>query len=495
MKIRDENGKRQNLKTDFYEGDGQETLAKRYAVQWEKLAAKRRTANVDGPLTVRKCGDRWLDGRFELQRAGHLGDVNNERTRMNLIYATRTGGGMLIGDMLMADLTSNTVVELITALKLAGRAPNYIWNIYGTFRIFLKAMALKRGVLADGERPWADLPRNTLPPKGDKDKDWRDLATYTTDEVRRLICDPRIQPDRRVMYAIKALSGARHADAAPRRWRDYERAGKPWQPLGRLRATTGFSSTLAREWETKTKRTYSFPVHATLAIILDSWWSSGWAQTYGRAPRPDDLIVPTRNGTPCNVRHAQEFFLQDLAKLGLRIRAGMYRNRGGHDFRSWWKTELIVESGAIEPVIERIIHPEPRDVASGYLRTQWAGYCREVAKLRFELSDADNPGLGTPVGTRFPNTLNRWQKQSQGPVLEADFQGTQDRPNSPVAVEDDANVIPLDRARLTDHVPIVGTSPLDELQAAIRSGDTARALELAAALQTPTDAPRRKSRR
>jgi hypothetical protein len=64
------------------------------------------------------------------------------------------------------------------------------------------------------------------------------------------------------------------------------------------------------------------PVHPVLARLLAEWKLSGWERTYGRAPTPNDLIVPTRNMTVRPAADAQRAFLQDLETLGLRRRRG-----------------------------------------------------------------------------------------------------------------------------------------------------------------------------
>jgi hypothetical protein len=51
---------------------------------------------------------------------------------------------------------------------------------------------------------------------------------------------------------------------------------------------------------TKTETVKHVPVHPTLAAMLAEWKLSGWTAMMGRAPEPDDLIIPMPPTTPRN---------------------------------------------------------------------------------------------------------------------------------------------------------------------------------------------------
>jgi hypothetical protein len=51
-------------------------------------------------------------------------------------------------------------------------------------------------------------------------------------------------------------------------------------------------STRVGEKTTKMDAVKHVPVHPTLAVMLAEWKLGGWAEMMGRAPGPDDLIVP-----------------------------------------------------------------------------------------------------------------------------------------------------------------------------------------------------------
>jgi hypothetical protein len=136
------------------------------------------------------------------------------------------------------------------------------------------------------------------------------------------------------------------------------------------------------------------PVHATLAKLLAAWKLAHWERIYGRAPTSDDLIVPTRNMTPTAPKEANEAFKHDLAALGLRIEAGEYRDRGGHDLRSWFIT-TCQEHGAHRDLLCVVTHTAKGDVVSGYTRATWGALCAEVAKLRVSTLDGELLPLAT----------------------------------------------------------------------------------------------------
>jgi integrase len=238
--------------------------------------------------------------------------------------------------------------------------------------------------------------RGELPKKIDKDPEWRAQAIYTKDEVQQLIGDPRIPVERRVLWSLKALAGLRHGEAAALRWRHYDVA---MEPLGRLTIAMSFDSHLLEEKRTKTETTRYVPVHPLLAEILKTWREQHWETHFGRKPVADDFIVPGPEMVPVNKNDACGALKFDLKTLGLRVAAGKFRSRGGHDLRSWFKTATI-EDGADSDLIRRCTHAPPKDVDSGYKRFSWSTYCREVAKLSISLKSFGGVlTLGTPLGT------------------------------------------------------------------------------------------------
>jgi integrase len=162
---------------------------------------------------------------------------------------------------------------------------------------------------------------------------------------------------------------------------------------------------------TKTEVTRRVPVHPTLGKILAAWRLSHWERIYGRAPTPDDLIVPTRNMTPVAPKEANDAFKRDLDALGLRVTAGEHRDRGGHDLRAWFITSCQ-EAGAHRDLLRVVTHTAKSDVVSGYTRATWGALCTEVAKLRvssLDGLDGDPLPLATGFATAELRAANRWR--------------------------------------------------------------------------------------
>jgi integrase len=237
-----------------------------------------------------------------------------------------------------------------------------------------------------------------LPPKVDKDPEWRAAATYSLAEVERLISDPEIPVERRVMYAIKAITGLRHGEAAGLRWRHDD---PDLEPLGRLLVATSYDT-----GRTKTDVTRRVPVHPTLAKILAAWKLSHRERVYGRAPGADDLIVPARTMGPIAASDAGRMFKEDLQALGLRTSAGEFRDRGGHDLRAWFITSGQ-EQGAHRDLLRVVTHTAKGDIVSGYTR---ATLCTEVAKLKVSILDGKLLELATDLATSERRYRNRWTK-------------------------------------------------------------------------------------
>src|SRR6185437_5682580 len=168
-------------------------------------------------------------------------------------------------------------------------------------------------------------------------------------EIERLISDPLIPSERRLLYALKAIAGLRHGEAAALRWRAYDATV---EPLGKLTVAFAFSTPAKRIKSTKTGEVRYVPVHPTLAKLLAAWKLAGWERTYGRTPGLDDLIVPGADLEPMPVGDAGAAMKEDLQALGLRLKAGDVRDRGGHDLRGFFISQAI-EDGADSLLIRR----------------------------------------------------------------------------------------------------------------------------------------------
>ncbi len=217
------------------------------------------------------------------------------------------------------------------------------------------------------------LPRNTLPSPRDVSPSAarRQPSLFTRDEARLLMTSELVPPDRRVLYALLFLTGMRNGEAVGRRWKDYDGDSKP---LGALSVATQYDD---QPLKTKTPRVV--PVHPTLAEVLLRWKRSGFRESYGRPPSPDDLIVPSRRGK-CRVSGTTHQNLQrDCRALGIP-------GRRVHDTRHTF-ISLTRRDGARKEILERITHNARGDIVDRYTTFDWEPLCEAVACLRLSLTD------------------------------------------------------------------------------------------------------------
>ena len=397
MKFKNQRGKPECRSTGYRKG--QEAVARELAAEVERQAANEReaaAASVAAPaamlptperdetiaerigspaaagmLTVRAYGEAWIKRRDE------VASVKDESTRLKLhVYP-------LIGHMAIAEVRPRHIRDLVNALKQKTSesrkckgeklAPRTVRHIYGLLRRMFKSAVIDEHIAASP----VVVEKNTLPKNIDKDPAWRSTAIFERDELVMLISDERISLHRRIMNALEGLAGVRHGEAAGLRWRDYDPGCKP---LGKL--------VVCRSYErdgTKTQMTREVPVHPTLATLLDAWKSDGWARTYKRSPKPEDLIVPTANFTARSAANTLKQFKKELELLGLR-------DRRGHDLRRTFITLAQVD-GARRDVLKPLTHPGEADIVGLYTTFPWPTICAEVAKLRVVL-----PGDGGERG-------------------------------------------------------------------------------------------------
>ncbi len=156
--------------------------------------------------------------------------------------------------------------------------------------------------------------------------------------------------------------------------------------LGRISIVQSWCSRTRRFKEPKTGESRVVPIHPVLAAILASWRLEHWPRIFGRAPTEDDLVVPNANMTPINNADANHRKREDFELLGLRLRAGKHRQRGGHDMRAFYQTRCI-EDGGDSTIIRCTTHAPDKSVNGGYERFSWPTICREVGKFRIGILD------------------------------------------------------------------------------------------------------------
>jgi integrase len=339
---------------------GDEARAEQLLAQIEaQLAAEQRYAGEGesfGPVTLAAFAARWLKDRDTLGIRDAGNDVG--RLRKHVLPT--------LGHLPLAAIRTRHVRDLVRSWRAnADMAPRTLRNVYGVLH------TLFRDAIIDEMVPVTPCVLSTreLGPKEDKDPEWRAGALYDRHEIVQLISSAAIPAERRVAYAILALAGLRHGEMAGLRWRNYDATP---EPLGKL--------VIARSYDnlsTKTKRPREVPVHPTLAAVLHEWRTHGFAALLGRAPQPDDPLIPSRCGELRDRHDSRKRLLADLELLG-------FRARRGHDLRRTFIT-LARADGARADLLEMITHAPRGDIINIYTSMPWASLCVEVAKLRVDL--------------------------------------------------------------------------------------------------------------
>jgi integrase len=400
---------------------GQEALAQaKYDALVASIKASKPIGST-GPLTVRAFAKPWLAEREKLDL-----DWKNDRSRLDhWILPT-------IGDLPIANVRTRHILDLVqhvrtTPSETTGEpvSPRTVYNVYSVVSALFRDAKLADKI----EQTPCCLDERQLGARIDKNAEWRSEAVFARDEVETIISHDAIPADRQMVYALELLAGVRPGEASALRWRHYDAAAKP---LGRLLVAHAYNTRKHRQKGTKTDSVKHIPVHPTLAAMLAEWKLGGWAAMHGRAPEPDDLIVPlppaaaarrrTRDGEPFRGHDysGKRWREEDLPALG-------WRHRRHYDMRATFIT-LALEDGADAHVIEtRVTHTKKsRSAFDGYNRgRQWEATCAEVAKLRIvrrtgELvampiaasATADSPyGALTATASTENQKGNKWKRR------------------------------------------------------------------------------------
>ena len=348
---RDAHGRRQWRSTGLRVG--QEREAERVLAAIEAAIEAGSAIGLDPEtVTLRQWAAEWIQRR----RARGVRTAGDEEARL------RDHVLPVLGDERLADLRPRQIRALVHRLRRGPLAPRTVRHIYGALRACLTEAVVEDLIPSS---PCVLLPGD-LPPVQDADPTWRSSAVFARDELEMLISDERVPPDRRVVYALLGLAGLRWGEMAALRWRDYDPG---LRPLGRLTVATSYSTRRKAMGGTKTDSVRLIPVHPTLARILDA---------HRAGTHPDDLICPSREGTPRSVNIGLRSLHRDLAALGLRPRRA-------HDLRRTF-VSLARGAGAPKDLVAMITHtPRGADVIDGYTTLEWEALCGVVQAIRVEL--------------------------------------------------------------------------------------------------------------
>jgi integrase len=391
MQFHDHAGERVQMATQFRLG--QEALARQALADVESSieAGTKFNPAKGGPVTVADYADPWLDKRDALG----IADAVNDRARLRDHVLPH------LGDMPLERVQPRHLVALFTNLRKSGVvAPKTIHNIYSPVRALFRDAKLEG--LYPGDSPCI-LTKFQLGENVDKDPEWRANAVFSRTERVSLITDERIPLDRRTYYAIEAIGGLRLGEVVALRVRHVE---FDKEPLGHLVVAKSH-----KRDRTKAGFLREVPIHPALADILARWLVSGWEAMMGRAPTPDDLLLPLppehsirrRNNPEAEPMRSKTYCFKrlrdDLVVLGLR-------HRRGHDLRHTMIT-LAREDEMDLDILKTITHDPGKKKASSaihaYIRYSWPVRCREILKMQVMLAPTEKSSEPDGTGSKSPS--------------------------------------------------------------------------------------------
>lgn len=293
-------------------------------------------------ITVQEYAERWIAARRDRIRS--VGDEAGRLTHH--VYPH-------IGDRAVDSIRPKDIRDLVLSLRKNPKlAPRTIRHVYAVLSRLFKSAVIDELITASP----VVVEKGILPKNVDKDPTWRATAIFERGEVVTLISDPRIPEPRRILYAIKFLSGVRHGEAAGLCWSDYD---PDMKPLGRFRVSHQYDDAAL-----KTEVPREVPVHPVLAELLNDWKQTGFRRALGRDPKDDDFIAPNRDFNVRTADAADDDFRDDLARVGLR-------RRRGHDSRRTFTTLAQVD-GARRDILKVITHaPSADDIVGVYTSFPW----------------------------------------------------------------------------------------------------------------------------
>jgi hypothetical protein len=262
------------------------TIAERRLAEVRRAmhALERATGGDGGPLTVERWGEKWL-----LTRDNR--DQRNDESRLRMhVYPA-------IGDLPLADVEPRHLAAM--AKQWQARAPRTRRNIYSVLKAMFRDAAIE-GLIKREADPCI-LTHRQLGKIRDAPTFRRREARFSREELEALVGDERVPQDRRVWYALLGIGMLRTGEAAGLRWSKIE----PATPLSRIVIDASYDGA------TKTDTARHVPAHPTLAGILAEWRLAGWARAFGRAPGPDDLVIPVTPEPPRKGRRVAPGSMRD----------------------------------------------------------------------------------------------------------------------------------------------------------------------------------------
>jgi integrase/recombinase XerD len=342
----------------------------------DKREAKRRESQIKREIAEGTFVPRRRSGSISFERyAAEWGDARENASAGDDRQRLRDHVAPYFHGKRVGDITHGDCVAWLNELRRSGRlSAKSMENVYGTARMVFED-AVNDGLLPSNPCTLSRKERARLLPKDQPNE----REVYSQAEVRMLLDDLRIPDPVRVLLAIMLYTGCRKGEACGRRWKDWDPAA---QPLGCLSINTKYN-----DEPLKTKRPRKAPVHPDLADTLKNWRERGFKLRTGRAPTPDDFIVPNIHPRCRNGHHTKSSSYKAIqracALVGVPFKSV---HAARHTMITWTR-----RGGAREEVLEKITHNAKGTILDHYTHWRWEPLCEAILCLdyRSDLAPAE----------------------------------------------------------------------------------------------------------
>jgi integrase len=315
--------------------------------------------------TVEAYAEHWIAGRNDVITVAD----DDSRLKNHVLPS--------IGHMKLWEVDDRHILSVITSVrgkrKENGKplAETTVKHVFTTMSTMFSDAVEDRLVISN---PCRDVRKDKRPKRPKRAQTQR--GYHTGDQVEALLSDTRIPWDRRIFFAIRALTGMRTSEVIGLRWMDYDPS---YEQLGRIRLEEQWHARKLARTPLKGKRNdpgnpRDIPVHPTLAAILAEWKIEGFPKFFGRSPHPTDPIVPSRRDRHRSLRHSHRKFQQDCQRIGV---PALTQHEGRNTFIT-----LATAGGAPRAWIERITHNASGNILSGYTVNDWDAMCKAVKCIK-----------------------------------------------------------------------------------------------------------------
>lgn len=323
-----------------------------------------------GPLTLSRYAERWLADR----RARGLACANDDDARLRLHALPILGKAPLssIRPLQIRDLIRQLCARMGT--ERGQLAPRTVRHVYGVLhRLFEDALAED---LID-QNPCVGLAAPQARRAPGQNRQGPALAKQRrVYPYRGRVAPLHRGPPRGPARVLRPGLPRRDADRGRPPRSAGARTRRTSSPLGKLVVAASYNTKGRLEKGVKTGQPREVSVHPVLAALLERWRVSGFPEYFGRAPKPEDLLVPSREFRNRTTKHMLHKFHEDCERLGLRLRRH-------YDSRRTF-ISLTHGDGGRKDILRWITHGPEGDIVSLYTTLPWKALCDEVAKLRIQ---------------------------------------------------------------------------------------------------------------